>query len=561
MGAEPIVIPSEQLSDCAAKATVHSRRQSYFREESSGQTLRGKTAVLDLLTGYLAVRSRALPAFNGAPDYFEQSAFVEGYALQAGIQYSLDHLAKEQVAPCKVLFDTAPNIAVHEYEEQTRAHIILDSLLKEYSSAISEVREANRLGATLSYFSWLSSDVLNQQRALASWSTLENLAQSVELRINGTTIRGYDPTAVRQRIERFYPTKQRISERTVSRPPVSSRAQLNSNVTFDQIAGNHEAKRQLMDGIDILLDYDPVARTNPFSEFVETASTMLIDGPPGSGKTSLLRAATNYGNRKAAAMKKQFETVVLSGTSFKSEYFSRSAQQLKDIIDGVQSGDRAYLVAIEDFDTIFFSRDQTRTSPENDSILEVMLSRLEGLESSNFGNYLLVATTNHPLQGDGALLRRLRETAVYTPGPQTPEEYLQVLFQSVGKGANKYLSLTRKEARELGELCERYGFSGGDVKNIGRRIARDISSRIRMALNQTRWASLSLSEKRRLISSKNVTITYSGSDSSRGLLHYIVNEHQQLQRQREQETERSVTQRLQEALIEHEVNRRLRAVQ
>src|SRR3989338_4349116 len=219
MCAEPIVIPSEQLSDYAAKAAVHSRRHSYFREESTGQTLRGKTAVLDLLTGYLAVRDKALPSFN-VPDYFEQSAFVEGYALQAGIQYSLDHLAREQVVPCKVLFSTPPNISVHEYEEQSRAHIILDGLLREYSSAITEIREENRLGATLSYFSWLSGDILGQQRALASWSMLENLAQSAELRINGTTIRGYNPSDIQQRIERFYPTKQIIAEKTVSRQPV-----------------------------------------------------------------------------------------------------------------------------------------------------------------------------------------------------------------------------------------------------------------------------------------------------------------------------------------------------
>lgn len=560
MGAEPIVIAQEKLENYASRAAATVRRQRYFRDVTEEQALLGQKALRDLITGYYAVRAEALPHFNGPADYFEQCAFVEGYAFQAGIQFSLDHIAKDKpvIYPFNIRFGYSPDITVHEYDDQSRSRLIGDKVLKEYSDSMAEIRDANRMGATLSFFSWLSNNILQQQKELTGWGSLEQIASQLELRINGTTIHGYNPLAIQQRIESLYPAKAKITEkpRVVVRP--GSRHQIDSSVTFDSIAGNQEAKRQLRDGIDMLLDYDPETKSNPFSGILETASTMLIDGPPGSGKTSMLHAATNYGMQRAIAMKKQFERIVLSGTSFKSEYFSRSAQQLSEILDGVQSGDKAYLVAIEDFDTVFFSRDATRNSPENDSILEVMLNRLEGLETTNFGNYLLVATTNHPLQGDGALLRRLRETAVFAPGPQTPEEFLQVLFQSIGKGANKYLSITRKEARELGEMCGSYSFSGGDVKNIGRRVARDISSSIRAAAKRSDWSSLSLADKKGIISSQNVSVPYRDSSSARGLLSYIEHERLELERQRRQEMERKIAQRLEDAFIEQEAMKRLR---
>ena len=230
-----------------------------------------------------------------------------------------------------------------------------------------------------------------------------------------------------------------------------------------ELVGNENVFSALKRGIESILFYDAKAKTNAINGY-GFQKTYLIRGAPGCGKTTAIRAAVKYGKELSAGIGKiLFVTNI--GNKFKSEFYSKSAQELRKTFEVFFSGDQIHVGIIEDIDTVF-SRRNIHSNAEDSSNLGEILNLLEGVETVNLGNYIIIATTNTSLEP--ALEQRLGECIIEAKGPETIEHYERLAKISLGE-LEKFAKFEK-----LGESLHSRRFSGRDVKNICRAIASQI---------------------------------------------------------------------------------------
>jgi len=248
--------------------------------------------------------------------------------------------------------------------------------------------------------------------------------------------------------------------------------------TLDDIVGNEEMITTLKRAMRNVLKYDPESKQNVMqTHFDGFQRTFTFYGEPGCGKTATIEATLNYATELA---RKVCKPLIIENVTnaFKSEYYSKSTQNLKEIFDRVKEGRESYILIFEDIDTILFSRDELKNRPEDKVILGEMMNYLEGIEAPKQGNDLIIVTTNNPLSIDNALFSRLGESQIYVPGPKTAEDFTKLFQIKLKKSIEAGLvKASEKEWEEMGEKCVEARISGRDIKNISKLVLAQLYSR------------------------------------------------------------------------------------
>jgi cell division protease FtsH len=172
-----------------------------------------------------------------------------------------------------------------------------------------------------------------------------------------------------------------------------SRARLAGNeskVTFDDVAGCDSAKEQLGDIIDFMKH--PQHWT---SAGARIPRGVLLEGPPGSGKTLLARAVAGETNAK-------FFTV--SGSEFVEMFVGVGAARVRDMFETAAKQPPA-VIFIDELDAVGRRRGSGVGSghDEREQTLNQLLVCLDGFQKSQ--QVVVVAATNRPDILDKALLR------------------------------------------------------------------------------------------------------------------------------------------------------------
>ena len=160
-------------------------------------------------------------------------------------------------------------------------------------------------------------------------------------------------------------------------------------VTFDDVAGQEEAKESLKEVIDFL---------NAPAKYTEIGAKLpkgvLLVGPPGTGKTLIARAV-------AGEAKVPFFS--LSGSSFVEMFVGVGASRVRELFkDAVAKA--PCIIFIDEIDAIGKSRDsQMQSNDEREQTLNQLLSEMDGFDSSK--GVVLLGATNRPEILDKALLR------------------------------------------------------------------------------------------------------------------------------------------------------------
>ena len=215
-------------------------------------------------------------------------------------------------------------------------------------------------------------------------------------------------------------------------------------VTFDDVAGQEEAKESLKEVIDFL---------NGPAKYTEIGAMLpkgvLLVGPPGTGKTLIA---------KAVAGEAKVPFFSLSGSSFVEMFVGVGASRVRELFkDAVAKA--PCIVFIDEIDAIGKSRDnQMQSNDEREQTLNQLLSEMDGFDSSK--GIVILGATNRPEILDKALLRPGRfdrRVIVDRPDFKGREAILAVHAKNVNLG----------EDVDLAEIAKSTpGAVGADLANI-----------------------------------------------------------------------------------------------
>ena len=162
-----------------------------------------------------------------------------------------------------------------------------------------------------------------------------------------------------------------------------------TGVTFQNVAGQDEAKESLQEVVDFL--HNPEKYSGIGAKLPKGA---LLIGPPGTGKTLLA---------KAVAGEAGVPFFSLSGSAFVEMYVGVGASRVRDLFKQAQQM-APCIVFIDEIDAIGKTRDTAMGGKdEREQTLNQLLAEMDGFDTNK--GLLVLAATNRPEVLDPALLR------------------------------------------------------------------------------------------------------------------------------------------------------------
>ncbi len=218
------------------------------------------------------------------------------------------------------------------------------------------------------------------------------------------------------------------------------------HVTFDDVAGLHEAKEEMHETVDFLKKPERYTSLG-----AKIPKGILLIGPPGTGKTLLAKAIAGEANVPFFS---------LSGSEFVEMFVGVGASRVRDLFK--KAKDKApCIVFIDELDAIGRSRGRSASAfggnDERESTLNQMLTEMDGF-SPNSGVIVLAATNRGDVL-DQALLRPGRfDRHIYLELPDLEER------KAIFKVHMNKLKLEDNVDLEM-LAAQTPGFSGADIAN------------------------------------------------------------------------------------------------
>jgi hypothetical protein len=270
----------------------------------------------------------------------------------------------------------------------------------------------------------------------------------------------------------------------------------------EQIVGNSGAKRALIRYVDRLALYDAQQGFNPILELGGLPSTVLFDGFPGTGKTSLFRMAMTRMNQRAEQVGLPARYIMID-PGIKDEYYGRTAKLLNEKLGTVRDRGALVLVFFDDVDLLLLSRGDPGMGGADKDVLNITMQFLDGAFTTHVGNAQTYAATNEPTSTDSALRQRFHHREAID-GPETWEDYARLtqikLARQIKRGLiqvggeipapavataqpargglklpNPFAGKKQMSWRELGELCLEFKkrdprFTGRPIESVTQKL-------------------------------------------------------------------------------------------
>ncbi|WP_425571204.1 AAA family ATPase [Phytohabitans houttuyneae] len=173
-------------------------------------------------------------------------------------------------------------------------------------------------------------------------------------------------------------------------------------VTLDDVGDMVEVKQMLTESVLWPLTYpDTFARLG-----VQPPRGVLLYGPPGCGKTFLVKAIAGTGKANVLSVK---------GAELLSKWVGDSERAVRELFRRAREA-APTLVFLDEVDALAPIRGQATDGGTTDRVVAALLTELDGVEELR--NVVVVGATNRPDLVDAALLRPGRlERLVYVPPP------------------------------------------------------------------------------------------------------------------------------------------------
>ncbi|MDO8496802.1 MAG: AAA family ATPase [bacterium] len=249
----------------------------------------------------------------------------------------------------------------------------------------------------------------------------------------------------------------------------------------EDVIGDSDVTVLMLRWCDMLAHYDPIIQKNPFVEFGGLIESGLIDGLPGTGKTSRMRMMMTRVAKRAEQVGLPYVFKSLTADQVKNEFYGTTAKLLAEFLKSVLDPSVIALLFVDDIDLIVTPDRGSAQGADND-VMKGLMDFFSGTGSNYTGSYMAWAATNKPTASDGALRQRFIYRAPIR-GPQTWEDYADLVYQELRSfskndllqvGDKGYKPKTRVLANKLGsdayssELASKYkGKKSANWEDIG----------------------------------------------------------------------------------------------
>ncbi len=171
---------------------------------------------------------------------------------------------------------------------------------------------------------------------------------------------------------------------------------------FDKVLGMDKAKEELKDALEL-----PMMHPEKVEKYIgKMPSGLVLEGPPGTGKTHLARCAAEYFNASF---------YLVGASSITGSLVGSTEATIKGIFEDAKANVPA-IIFFDEIDAIGAKRDGQNMNRPSDMALNTLLTELDGFRSRT-GVFVLAATNRVDILDD-ALLRPGRfETKIHIPKP------------------------------------------------------------------------------------------------------------------------------------------------
>jgi cell division protease FtsH len=220
-----------------------------------------------------------------------------------------------------------------------------------------------------------------------------------------------------------------------------------TKVTFNDVAGNEEAKEELKEVIRFLTAPDQFGKLG-----ATVPKGVLLGGPPGTGKTLLA---------KAVAGEAGVPFLKVSGSQFVELLVGVGAARVRELFDKARALQPS-IIFIDEIDSIARARSTNSSmgggNDEREQTLNQILTEMDGFEVSS--GIVVMAASNRIDILDPAIKRAGRfdrQITINNPNLKERQEILKV--HARGKKLDPAVSLMMIAQRTI-------GFSGADLANV-----------------------------------------------------------------------------------------------
>lgn len=194
----------------------------------------------------------------------------------------------------------------------------------------------------------------------------------------------------------------------------------------------------------------PLHQPTLFADFgVTPPRGILLHGPPGTGKTMLLRCVANEANA---------HVLTINGPSIVSKYLGETEAALRDIFNEARQYQPS-IIFIDEIDSLAPSRASDDSGEVESRVVATLLTLMDGMGGA--GRVVVVAATNRPNTVDPALRRPGRfdqEVEIGIPDAEAREEILSKQFY---KMSSRRHELTSEDIHLISSKT--HGYVGADL--------------------------------------------------------------------------------------------------